>query len=242
LYYVACTGRFTAGHEDRGQASGTESSHADAPADNHDYDFLALHLMITLLAPRAMTRQVVPSIVLSVLIVCFFAVALFQPDPPRPGQGGRRSLAGGGTARPGSASPAAERSSGARTKAAPAQPPNPARGAIHRAARASGVGASGSPATSPGAVAGRPSPPPASYGATTTAATNGESNATDSGRRGSFTVVKAGETLGDVALRVYGTTGEAGFLWRANRDALERRDSPLTVGMLLRTPPRKKEG
>jgi hypothetical protein len=39
-----------------------------------------------------------------------------------------------------------------------------------------------------------------------------------------------------VALRVYGTADETDGLWRANRDALPRRDSPLSPGTLLRTP------
>jgi hypothetical protein len=59
---------------------------------------------------------------------------------------------------------------------------------------------------------------------------------TPSSPRSAFTVVQAAETIEEVALRVYGTTAEADSLWRANRDALPRRDSPLVAGMLLRTP------
>ena len=40
----------------------------------------------------------------------------------------------------------------------------------------------------------------------------------------------------DVALRVYGTADDVDALWRANRDALPRPDSPLSPGTLLRTP------
>jgi hypothetical protein len=54
--------------------------------------------------------------------------------------------------------------------------------------------------------------------------------------RFAFTVVEEGETIWDVALRVYGSTGQADTLWRANRDALARKDSPLLAGTLLRTP------
>jgi len=54
--------------------------------------------------------------------------------------------------------------------------------------------------------------------------------------RSAFTVVHADETIEDVALRVYGTLDESDSLWRANRDALVRKDSPLSPGMLLRTP------
>jgi hypothetical protein len=54
--------------------------------------------------------------------------------------------------------------------------------------------------------------------------------------RAAFTVVSSAETIHDVALRVYGSTDGADSLWRANRDALPRRDSPLSTGMVLRTP------
>jgi hypothetical protein len=54
--------------------------------------------------------------------------------------------------------------------------------------------------------------------------------------RAAFTVVEANETITDVAVRVYGTADEADVLWRANRDAMPRQDSPLSPGTLLRTP------
>jgi len=54
--------------------------------------------------------------------------------------------------------------------------------------------------------------------------------------RSAFTVAKAGETIEDVARRIYGTIDESVALWRANRDTLPSRDSPLSPGMLLRTP------
>ncbi len=46
-------------------------------------------------ANTAMNRQAGPSIVLSVLIVCFFAVALFQRDPPRASPQQKRGVLGG---------------------------------------------------------------------------------------------------------------------------------------------------
>jgi hypothetical protein len=60
----------------------------------------------------------------------------------------------------------------------------------------------------------------------------------DSSRRpaSAFTIVLANETLQDVARRVYGSGDLADPLWRANRDALSRRESPLAAGMVLRTP------
>jgi hypothetical protein len=54
--------------------------------------------------------------------------------------------------------------------------------------------------------------------------------------RSAFTVAKVDERIEDVALRVYGTIDESDSLWRANRDTLPRKDSPLLPGMLLRTP------
>ncbi len=54
--------------------------------------------------------------------------------------------------------------------------------------------------------------------------------------RSAFTVVETNETITDVAVRVYGTAEEADVLWRANRDAMPRQDSPLAPGTLLRTP------
>jgi outer membrane biosynthesis protein TonB len=51
-----------------------------------------------------------------------------------------------------------------------------------------------------------------------------------------FTLVGDGESLDDVALRVYGTTESSQWLWRANRDLIDRKDASLRAGMLLRTP------
>ncbi len=54
--------------------------------------------------------------------------------------------------------------------------------------------------------------------------------------RGVFTRVRDGETLADVALRVYGAESASGNLWAANRDLLDRPDAPLSAGSVLRTP------
>ena len=51
-----------------------------------------------------------------------------------------------------------------------------------------------------------------------------------------FTVVLSGETLADVAARVYGSSDSTRELWRANRDQVAQIDSVLARGMLLRTP------
>jgi hypothetical protein len=57
-----------------------------------------------------------------------------------------------------------------------------------------------------------------------------------SGPRGPFTTSAAGETLADVARRVYGSAAAAHDLWLANRDHVERPNAPLPAGTLLRTP------
>jgi hypothetical protein len=54
--------------------------------------------------------------------------------------------------------------------------------------------------------------------------------------RSAFTTVAKGESLADVAYRVYGTEEAKRSLWLANRDHLDQPDSPLTAGMALRTP------
>jgi hypothetical protein len=51
-----------------------------------------------------------------------------------------------------------------------------------------------------------------------------------------FTVVERDETIGDVALRIYGSIDAVDLLWRANRDFLPNKDSPLSPGTFLRTP------
>jgi hypothetical protein len=51
-----------------------------------------------------------------------------------------------------------------------------------------------------------------------------------------FTQAREGETLRDVAVRVYGSADEAEALWRHNRDLVARRDATLSAGTLLRTP------
>ena len=48
--------------------------------------------------------------------------------------------------------------------------------------------------------------------------------------------MKQGESLEDVAIRVYGSSDPVDTLWRANRDLLPHRDSPLSAGAVLRTP------
>ena len=55
-------------------------------------------------------------------------------------------------------------------------------------------------------------------------------------RHAPFTQVAQGESLADIAIRVYGSTDAARAIWLANRDILTAEDAPLSSGMLLRTP------
>jgi outer membrane biosynthesis protein TonB len=56
------------------------------------------------------------------------------------------------------------------------------------------------------------------------------------GTHDAFTRAEEGETLRDVAIRVYGSPDAFDTLWRLNRDLVGRRDAPLPAGTLLRTP------
>jgi hypothetical protein len=174
-----------------------------------------------------MNRQVGPSIVLSVLIVCFFAVALYQRDPPRPPHGRARS--DDGVSRSG---PSASSSSIQPASTNSAQP-----GSGWREVQARPI-ALGSDSSIP---AFKPAPATtARSGGADSFRSEGLSNAQriDGARRpaSAFTVVVANETLQDISRRVYGSSDLVESLWRANRDALSQKESPLTAGMVLRTP------
>lgn len=54
--------------------------------------------------------------------------------------------------------------------------------------------------------------------------------------RGAFTKTRRGESLAEVAERVYGTRTAVDSLWRANRDVLIAPDDPIEEGLILRTP------
>jgi hypothetical protein len=54
--------------------------------------------------------------------------------------------------------------------------------------------------------------------------------------RSAFTQANEGESLADVAERVYGSSDAIERLWKANRDLLDSRDERLAAGTVLRTP------
>jgi hypothetical protein len=182
-----------------------------------------------------MNRQVGPSIVLSVLIVCFFAVALFQHDRPRSARDGARLKSRDAIAGPPPAlGPDRERSANRVQATASASRGVSADNALARAQ-------SDRPALGESRGESRPATNVRSRavsGSSSERLVTAPSERPGVARqpRAAFTVVSAAETIEDVAIRVYGSTGRAESLWRANRDALPRRDSPLSTGMVLRTP------
>jgi hypothetical protein len=174
-----------------------------------------------------MNQNVGASFGLSVLVVLFFAVALYQPDRPPPSP---TATAQTSPARPVDARPPAE---GEPT-------PSPAVDRSRRPATTPALaGREPTLSDAPGRVVPsrrqvRPEPTP---GRTVARVSHGAlARADDAEPRGAFTEVRDGETLGDVASRVYGEAGEAEALWLANRDVLDRADAPLRPGTMLRTP------
>jgi nucleoid-associated protein YgaU len=226
-----------------------------------------------------MNRQAVPSVLLSVSIVCFFAVALYQRDFDS-----GRSANGGGSrpsasrreptqsARVGIAAadragvPAGGRSA-AMARPAPILRPAPAPSAAvdptappvpippsgtSRAVATDRVHAPGDPlrdgparSSSLGAPLpairivsdrsgpARPSRSLSHHVPPATARSSGVKLA-----RAPFTIVGSGETLSDVARRIYGTGDEAEWLWRANRDLVGEPGATVPPGTVLRTPAR----
>ena len=231
------------------------------PADSYDYD-LAFCIRVISPTPRAMSRQAGPSIVLSVLIVCFFAVALFQRDLPRaraPDAGDRRARES--VARTFAPTP------GGRTQSAKARDRKPHTSRVTVQSKMSSMPGEHSIFTSakrvPAAAAdsrpldsrtGRSEQPVAlgsdrpgsrvpevsarAKGRMQQPASTGLPRKPDSARspRSAFTTARESETIEDVSSRVYGTPEHGELLWRANRDTLPKRNSPLARGMLLRTP------
>ena len=220
-----------------------------------------------------MNRQVIPSMILSVVIVCLFSIVLYERDKPaalaRPSGGEPAAAAASAsdsrnvdkptaasapapkgpdtskvidegpqqvikalakTERPPSStsdqhpqvSPAAglEKASPARLAEAPAVP---------------AVKATDRPGSAPIKVA-TPSAGPVSSPQERQVSHVSGPAPVSTGHRSAFTSVLEGETLQDVAIRIYGSSDQLDLLWRANRDVLPRKNSPLSAGAVLRTP------
>ena len=199
--------------------------------------------------PSTMNRQVIPSMILSVLIVCSFAIVLFERDPdaagrkPDPGPAANKSTPPSASPSPGLANAGAARlaepaTAGARTPgqetAVTTEPPPQAKGPKERASdpapapvrrrrsraeRASARGDRRRPALDGDRAGGR-----------RTSAASPSTAPASTVPRAAYTVVQKGETLKDVAVRVYGSSDRLDSLWRANRDVLPRSDSPSPRG------------
>jgi nucleoid-associated protein YgaU len=158
-----------------------------------------------------MNRNVGASFTLSVLLVVFFAVVLYQPDAPR-------------------------------TPRAATAPAVPSEAHPPEAPAAVGAPSSSNHAGLEVREVARQIPLARPETSVATNARQTESRAPEPVHpivfepRGVFTVVRDGETLADVARRVYGGQFDANSLWTANRDVLDREDSPLRPGTMLRTP------
>jgi hypothetical protein len=208
-----------------------------------------------------MSRQAGPSIVLSVLIVCFFAVALFQRDLPRSRAKGGRSQARESVARTSPPAPGRTQSGQARDEARNSQAAVPSKTSPVSGDRPIFDSALRAPSaakaldSAPPGVRPRRSGPPVAHGSDRPGEPIRQASARAAGRtpqpvstapprktgparnaRSAFTSALESETIEDVSSRVYGTPEHADLLWRANRDTLPQRNSPLVTGMLLRTP------
>jgi nucleoid-associated protein YgaU len=174
-----------------------------------------------------MDRNVTASFGLSVLIVTFFAVALYQPDPPP----AKTPTA----AKQVAAAPRADpRSSSGKPHPLPAYASSSPEPATHKttgpADRSNRDLSRRQASESDDPVATR------SQSSREAARTRPVSRVALVEERSAFTEVRAGETLDQVARRVYGDGAQSETLWRVNRDLLETADTPVRAGMLLRTP------
>jgi nucleoid-associated protein YgaU len=177
-----------------------------------------------------MNRQVVPSMILSVFIVCFFSVLLYDREKPRsavePAKGERKREASSKVEPPAAPVPPPSSKKPSTSPAVPAPEASSPKGAEPASAvtpeapapKAAAATVVSEPAAEPQKTA--PSPPPSA----------------PPEPRGAFTTAKDGESLDDIAVRVYGSADQAESLWRANRDQLPRRNSPIKAGAVLRTP------
>jgi hypothetical protein len=220
-----------------------------------------------------MNRQIIPSMILSVLIVCFFSIVLYERDKP-----GALARPSGGDPAPAATSAAASRNvdtPAATSAAAPKGPDtskvvdevpqreikglaktetppastadqhvqsSPAAGLekakpvrVAEAPTVPAVTATEGPGSAPSQGATRSADPVSSPNEKQASHAAGPSPAS-AGHRSAFTTVKDGETLEDVTLRIYGSSDQLDLLWRANRDLLPRKDSPLSASAVLRTP------
>ena len=224
-----------------------------------------------------MDRQVIPSMILSVLIVGFFSIVLYEPDKPK----AKVSTAKSDAAPPATSAPAlpkvekAVAPSALDPPAAPRAPvpsnsgkeqpqPDPKNPARTESAQSQTADPHGStapvadeqqakplaradaPTVAPEKVqetaragpdhAVSPPPSPPTLPASKTAHEPADSAPARIMHRSAFTTVKEGETLEDVAARIYGSLDKIDLIWKSNRDVLPQKNSRLLPGTVLRTP------
>jgi hypothetical protein len=166
----------------------------------------------------AMERQAAPSIILSILIVCFFAVALHPRDTP-----GRRAAVGRAD------------------EHAIAQATSPTlseRSEVNKPERAIRQIATTAPSRPLENVSNRTSRRPRLTPAVATLPIERRKASPRRGPAAAFTIVQPDETMADVALRVYGDVSAIDILRRVNLDDTLGSDEVLPAGMLIRTPRR----
>lgn len=176
---------------------------------------------------EAMNRNVTASFSLSVSLVVLFAVLLYQPDGPIP-PSLQDSAVVQADARPSSPNP-----EGKRPEPTPGVPlPLSAAGDVTSGQRSpsptvpekaavevDAVGAHAPPAPGVRVEASKPSP-----------------DVVPAQAHSTFTHARPGESLADIAVRVYGSPESAEKVWMANRDLIDAPDAIPPAGALLRTP------
>ena len=201
-----------------------------------------------------MNRHAGASFTLSVLIVAFFGVVLYQPETqsvpsPRKATAARKRSA---TEPPAHRPPPPPPTPGvplaeAEAESAPS-PPSPLRPTSSSVTSHRLQPPRASVASAPGLarISSRPKTPrkPALANSTVSPTIRASEPLRTVSRRlpvpskprSAFTEAVDGESLKDVALRVYGDPNSVRTLWLANRDILNDQKSPLRAGTLLRTP------
>jgi hypothetical protein len=219
-----------------------------------------------------MNRQVIPSMILSVLIVCFFSIVLYEREKPgaivRPGanpepattsasatqnadkppaptaaaakgpdatkvvdEGPQREIKGPAKTETPPASTADQHAQGMPAEEHEKGKPVP----VAEAPAVAAVKSTKGPGTAPFQVVTRSADPVSIPKEKPVRLAAGSSPARPA-HRSPFTTVRDGETLEDVAIRIYGSSDQLDLLWRANRDILPRKNSPLSAEAVLRTP------
>lgn len=184
-----------------------------------------------------MTRHAGASILLSVLIVVFFAVALYPHKHAAHSAVSARSVAKATNPALPTVRPAPPATPGIPLADPPmdSAPRTAARSAEKVPNRVVETVSANQPRPSRPATFAPVSRPPTVSRATPSAPPRAPA-ASPRAPRSAFTQSVEGETLVDVAVRVYGSSESAQTLWMVNRDVIDDSQTVLVAGTLLRTP------